>query len=72
MVFQSRKVDVVTVWVELLFDSSQFGWSFACDELFGFQDSSLLLYKVSPDWICAVTSRFTKLFYCKSPNIAHI
>ena len=28
--------------------------------------------KVSPDWICAVTSRFTKLFYCERPNIAHI
>ena len=29
-------------------------------------------YKVSPDWICAVTSRFTKLFYCEGANIAHI
>ena len=28
--------------------------------------------KVSPDWICAVTSRFTKLFYCEGANIAHI
>ena len=28
--------------------------------------------KVSPDWICAVTSGFTKLFYCERPNIAHI
>ena len=28
--------------------------------------------KVSPDWICAVTSRFTKLFYCERLNIAHI
>ena len=28
--------------------------------------------KVSPDWICAVTSRFTKLFYCESANTAHI
>ena len=32
----------------------------------------LLLTKVSPDWICAVTSRFTKLFYCESANTAHI
>ena len=29
-------------------------------------DSILIsLTKVSPDWICAVTSRFTKLFYCE-------
>ena len=30
--------------------------------------------KVSPDWICAVMSRFTKqkLFYCERLNIAHI
>ena len=33
---------------------------------------SVSLTKVSPDWICAVTSRFTKLFYCERPNIAHI
>ena len=25
--------------------------------------------QVSPDWICAVTSRFTKLFYCDGANI---
>ena len=31
-----------------------------------------LTTKVSPDWICAVTSRFTKLFYCEGANIAHI
>ena len=31
-----------------------------------------LVTKVSPDWICAVTSRFTKLFYCERLNIAHI
>ena len=31
-----------------------------------------LCTKVSPDWICAVTSRFTNLFYCERPNIAHI
>ena len=30
------------------------------------------ILKVSPDWICAVTSRFTKLFYCESANTAHI
>ena len=34
--------------------------------------SQVLLLKVSPDWICAVTSRFTKLFYCEGANIAHI
>ena len=31
-----------------------------------------IIVKVSPDWICAVTSRFTKLFYCEGANIAHI
>ena len=30
------------------------------------------IFKVSPDWICMVTSRFTKLFYCERTNIAHI
>ena len=30
------------------------------------------IYKVVPDWICLVTSQFTKLFYCERANIAHI
>ena len=28
--------------------------------------------KVVPEQICAVTSQFTKPFYCERPNIAHI
>ena len=28
--------------------------------------------KVVSDWICLVTSQFTRLFYCERENIAHI
>ena len=31
-----------------------------------------LIIKVSPDWICMVTSRFIKLFYIASAKISHI
>ena len=45
---------------------------FTDEQLWSCLEQVSLESKVSPDWICAVTSRFTKLFYCERLNIAHI